>query len=241
MTLKHSSNMKALGLLRDVDLFGLRDLDVKHHELSARRAPFDNAKLLMAPFKINNNQTPYTVLSFDPLLIEELESKGYVQIPMGIFLDRIPPGILDGSSFTEGSKALEEAMAFTSPRTADAAPVAVQQMDPLSGWWSKLSLEMVIVQNIIDLVEVGTFHLKPALEWSGKCIQGGTDSSNYTNLMKYYCGSRLQVKDGHLTPASNWKKTKTPTTAKMYAELRKPKDLTWKQYALQLKAELING
>ena len=64
-----SSDMQALGLLREVDLFGLRDLDLKHHELSARRAPFDNAKLMLAPFKINNGQTPYTVLSFDPLLI----------------------------------------------------------------------------------------------------------------------------------------------------------------------------
>ena len=73
-TLKHSNEMKALGLLREVDLFGLRDLDLKHHELSARRAPFDNAKLMLAPFKINNGQTPYTVLSFDPLLIEQFQS-----------------------------------------------------------------------------------------------------------------------------------------------------------------------
>ena len=44
----------------------------------------------------------------DPLLIEQFQSKGYVQIPMGIFLDRVPPGILDGSAFTSGSKALEQ-------------------------------------------------------------------------------------------------------------------------------------
>ena len=232
-TLKHSKDMKAIGLLREVDLFGLRDLDIKHHELSAKRAPFDNAKLLMAPFKINNNQTPYTVLSFDPLLIEQFVSKGYVQIPMGIFLDRVPHGILDGSAFTDGYKPLEEAMAYSS--TANPVePTIVRQMDPLSGWWSKLSTEMIIAQNIIDLVEVGSLHLKAALDWKGKYIHGGTDSSNYTNLLKYYCGCRLQLRDGILTSYCYWKKTKTPTQTKFYAELKKPKDLSWKQYALQI-------
>ena len=233
MTLKHSNNMKALGLLREVDLHGLGEIDVRHHGLSARRAPFDNAKLLMAPFKINNNQTPYTVLLFDPLLIEQFQSKGYVQIPMGIFLDHIPQGILDGSAFNEGSGS-------SSSTAGDAVPTPVPQMDPPNGWWSKLTLEMVTVKNVIDLVEVGSSHLKAALDWSGKCIQGGTDSSNYTNLMKYYCGCKLQLRDGLITTASDWKKRNTPTTAKLFAEVRKPKDLTWKQFALQLRAAVID-
>ena len=174
-TLKHSSDMKNLDLLREVDLFGLRDLDLRHHELSARRAPFDNAKLLLAPFKVNNGQTPYTVLLFDPL------------------------------------------------------------MDPLSGWWSKLSSEMLIVQNVLDLVEVGSLQLKAALDWQGKCLQGSTDSSNYTNLLKYYCGCRLQLKEGILSTSSPWKRTKTATSAKLHAEMTKPTHITWKQYALQLR------
>ena len=171
---------------------------------------------------------------FDPLLIEQFESNGYVQIPMGIFLDRVPHATLDGSAFADGSKALEEAMTFSFPANVD-EPTIVKQMDPLSGWWSKLSTEMLILQNIIDLVEVGSLHLKAALDWKGKCIQGGADSSNYTNLLKYYCGCRLQLREGLLNSSSNWKKTKTPTQTKLYAELKKPKDVSWKQYALQIR------
>ena len=174
-------------------------------------------------------------------MIEQFQSKGYVQIPMGIFLDRVPPGILDGSAFTSGSKALEEAMAYTTSDPEASAPSTVQKMDPLNGWWSRLSSEMIIVQNIIDLVEVGSMQLKAALDWQGKCIQGSTDSSNYTNLLKYYCGCRLQLQEGLLTTASNWKRTKTASAAKLHAELSKPSDVSWKQYALQIRGSVNIG
>ena len=97
---------------------------------------------------------------------------------------------------------------------------------------------MLIVQNIIDLMEEGSLPLKAALDWKGNCIQGGTDSSNYTNLLKYYCGCRLQLQDGILNSYSNWKKTKTPTQTRLYAEMKKLKDLSWKQHALQIRDAL---
>jgi hypothetical protein len=242
-TMRHAEIMKQNKMSISVDLYNLKNINKVRMDLSAPRAPVEQCKVMLAPYQVDS--LPYVALVCDPQLIPEFESHKWTAVNFGIFTEVVPPGIFDGSAERTVIATDSRIQPSGGAQSSTHVHTPAERLNPLTGYWKKIKDELTIVQDVIYLVEEGVGHLKPAIDWELTVPPySSTDTSNYTNLLKYYIGIKLKMREDGLAASAKWHVRGFQSELTLKADLGKETrekettKLTWKQYALHLKNTL---